>query len=242
MIELRHTDETRAAYDDVYAGGEMPQHWLSYYRWILRQIAPRPGARLLDVCCGNGQLMQVARTAGLDAAGVDFSQVAVGNASAYGPAWVGDGQSLPVPSRAFDYVVNLGSLEHFEDMAAGVREMTRVLKDNGTCCILVPNTFGLLWTITHARKTGEVFDDLVQPLQRYASLEQWRRLLEANGLVVQRVVGYELPPPETFDQVLAYIRRPRLYLLKWLLWPFVPITLASMFVFICKKREVVGSS
>ena len=86
MIELRHTaqGETRESYDGVYAGEEMPQHALSYYRWILRQLHPRPGASLLDVCCGNGQLMQVAQAAGLQVAGVDFSQVAVGNASAHG--------------------------------------------------------------------------------------------------------------------------------------------------------------
>ncbi|NJO06328.1 MAG: class I SAM-dependent methyltransferase [Chloroflexaceae bacterium] len=159
MIEIRHTEEMRMSYDTIYSRDAMPQHWDTFFEWIIELLEPQTGRRLLDVCCGEGQSLRVAPRYGLQAVGVDFSQVAIREAAhnGAGVAWVGDAQRLPCADASFDYVINLGSLEHLEDMAQGVREMARVLKPDGRCCIMVPNTFGYFWTIWYAGLTGEVF-------------------------------------------------------------------------------------
>jgi SAM-dependent methyltransferase len=244
MIEIRHTDEgtahTRVAYDDMYAEEGVTQHWPSYYHWILDKIGAQPGKRLLDVACGTGALQQAAAQRGLAAMGVDFSIVAVRKANVFGPSAVGDAELMPFAAESFDYVTNLGSLEHLENMAAGVSEMARVLKRSGTACILVPNTFGLMWTVRHAMTHGELFDD-GQPLQRYGTHTEWKLLLERNGLRVRKTLGYETHPPKTAKQWWWYIRRPYLRLSKLILWPFVPVNLASMFVFLCEKSPEAGA-
>jgi Methylase involved in ubiquinone/menaquinone biosynthesis len=238
MIELRRetqgADNTQSAYDVLYSDVAVMQHWDSYFHWILKQLKPAPGSSLLDVSCGTGLLMKAAHSYKLNAMGVDFSRVAIEEARKYGPAFLGNGEKLPLPDNSFDYVVNLGSLEHFEDMASGVKEMARVLKPSGQACILVPNTYGLLWTIWHAKNTGEVFAD-DQPLQRYGSRMQWQRLLENNGLHVERVIGYELAPPKGLRHWWAYLRHPKIHMTKLLLWRFIPVNLASMLVFFCRK-------
>ncbi len=238
MIELRHpvpdASNTQDSYDALYQQADVTQHWESFFNWILDLLQPWSGARLLDVSCGTGRLLHLAERRGMQAVGVDFSLVAVRVARSQGIAWVGNGEQLPLADQTYDYVVNLGSLEHFEHMGPGVHEMARVLKPDGLCCVLVPNTFGLLWTIWHARHTGEVFDD-GQPLQRYGTRMQWQRLLEAHGLRVERTVAYELPPPHTLGHWLTYLRRPKVRLLKLLLWRVVPLNLASMFVFLCRR-------
>lgn len=239
MIEIRHTEEgtshTKAAYDHMYAAEGVTQHWDSYYEWLLDRLNAKRGGLLLDVCCGTGHLQRIAAGKyGLRAMGVDFSKVAVQEAMQYGPSAVTDVEKLPFADGAFDYVTNIGSLEHLEDMAIGVREMARVLKPDGTCLILVPNTFGLFWTVRHARTHGVVFDD-GQPLQRYGTYGEWANLLQGNGLTVVRTHGYETHPPKTLKQWWWYIRRPYLRLMKLVLWPVVPVNLTSMFVFVCRR-------
>jgi SAM-dependent methyltransferase len=235
MIEIHHTEPKTAAlrkgYDNYYQH-RTTEHARSYYRWALRHIRPRPGSRLLDVCCGTAKLVEEARSLGVDGVGVDFSIAAVRQSSSH--TGVADAMALPFGDNLFDYVVNLGSLEHLENMALGVSEMARVLKPGGVCCVLVPNLFGLLWTVRHARHWGELYDD-DQPLQRYATIGYWRRLLESNGMRVVRVIGFELPPPKTLAQWIAFLRDPWFSLLPFIVWRFVPINISSMPVFFCHK-------
>jgi ubiquinone/menaquinone biosynthesis C-methylase UbiE len=236
MIELRHpvgeAATNRAAYDLIYRNETMLLQHDSFFAWAIELLNPRPGGLLLDVCCGTGQSLAVARQYGLRSVGIDFSHVAVQHAARRSSAAVADAEILPLASASVDHILNLGSLEHLEHMACCVREMARVLKPDGTCCIMVPNTFGLFWTIWYAEMTGEVFDD-GQPLQRYGTAQQWRRLLETNGLHVVEALPYELPPPRTWQQWATYLRKPKRYWPKLLSKYYLSVNLASMLVFRC---------
>lgn len=237
MIEIqqaqRDTTVLKNAYDDLYTVSSTEQP-VSYYDWILRKLNPKAGSVLLDVCCGSGKLAERAIQRQVAAIATDFSAVAVHQAS--GPACISDAMQLPFRDNAFDYVVNLGSLEHLLDMGAGIREMARVLHPNGQCCLLVPNLFGLLWTVRYARFTGELYEDH-QPLQRYGTRGEWERLLLANGLHPQRVIGYELPPPDSLRMWLEYGRAFWMKLLPHMVARFIPVNIASMLVFFCTKAS-----
>ncbi len=242
MIVIRHAADTpdalRRAYDSFYTE-QTTEHGHSYYRWILRQLRPRPGARLLDLCCGSAVLAVEARRTGVDAIGIDFAIEPMRAAAT--PVVAGDALRLPFADGQFDYVVNLGSLEHFEDMHHGAREMLRVLHPRGTCVVLVPNTFGMLGTIMYARFNGDIADD-GQPLQRYATRVQWQHLLEQAGFDVMRVIGYEFPPPETLADWWRFAQQPRGRLIPTLIWPFIPVNLASNLVFFCRRAAHGGPS
>ena len=115
---------TREEYDRIYSTRGIRQ-LDSFYKWILDQIRPRPGARLLDVACGEGTLSHFAEERyAVRAHGSDLSvsalQIAAGEAA--GPFAVGSGEELPYVDASFDYVTCIGSLEHFLDVRAGVRE------------------------------------------------------------------------------------------------------------------------
>lgn len=242
MIELRQpaavdTAASRQAYDALYSEHDVTQHGTALYHWLLRLVDARPGGRLLDVSCGTGRLLAVARAQELRAFGVDFSRAALQQTPQHAPVFVGDSEQLPIQTGAFDYAINVGSMEHYEDMDRSVREMARVLKPAGVGCILVPNSFGLLWTIWHVKNHGDVPDD-GQPLQRFGTLEQWRRLIETNGLIVEAVHPFEQPRPNGRAEWQALLAHPKVNLTKLVLGRFVPLPLASMFVFVCRPHAV----
>jgi SAM-dependent methyltransferase len=239
MIEIRHPVSPRKGYDQFYSEKGLRQP-TSYFLWILDLIQFQAGRRLLDMSCGEGQLLGLATRAGIKGFGLDISREAIRLASLEAPRafnTVGNGELLPYRDGTFDYIVNLGSLEHYEDPAAGVRQLARVLKKEGRVCVLLPNSFGLLWTVSHAWRTGEIFDD-GQPIQRYGTLKEWRNLLEENGLIINRVLKYNgRNRPRTWTDFLWNLRRPRKIVTSLLLLPFIPLRAATMFVFLCSKGK-----
>lgn len=237
MLEIRHAEDqdgVQDAYDHIYDTNAI-RHLDSFYQWILKLVRPQPGKRLLDIACGQGILAQMAAAMAVESHGFDLSFSAV-RAGVGSPAHliVANGEQLPYPDATFDYLTNIGSLEHYVNIDVGVREMARVLAPDGQAWILVPNTFGL-GNILYAWHNGRTADD-GQPIQRYATRYEWQDLLEENGLRVARTVKYERVRPLSLTDTLWYLRRPKN--LAWLmLTPFVPLNLANSFVFLCHRAQ-----
>lgn len=236
MIVLRHTDDTRSEYDRIYDGDAINQ-MDSFFLWIQKLLQVRRGESLLDISTGRGKMVALARQRGVRAWGLDFSMRACDLARARAGAVIvnTDGQRLPFPDDCFDVATNLGSLEHFEFMELGVSEMARVLKPGGRACFTLPNSFGLLWNVAAAWRTGDVADD-GQPLQRYGTLRQWQGIIEDNGLRVARVLGYEHEHafPRTRRDLRTYWFRPQRTLIM-LCGRCIPVTAAGQYVFVCHK-------
>jgi SAM-dependent methyltransferase len=236
LIEIRYVGDAqalRSAYEGIYTS-EGICHSDSFYRWILGLVQPERGKRLLDIACGQGRLPILATGLGIEAHGMDLSAQALRFGLGQEAHLVtANGQRLPYPDEAFDYVTNIGSLEHYADPAAGAREMARVLCDGGLACVLLPNTFSLLGNMLYAWHNGRTADD-GQPIQRYAARYEWEDLLLAGGLSVRRTVKYECERPRTLPDLRRVVRRPKA-VLRLLLSPFVPLNLANSFVYLCRK-------
>lgn len=241
MIEIRHSEvntakQSQQAYDGIYSGTGI-RHRDAFYVWLLGLVQPKPGTKLLDVSCGEGKLVELARRRGVFACGVDFSVSAVLRATSdtqLREFAVADGTSLPFRDASFDIITCIGSLEHFVDPSAGVREISRVMAPGARACILLPNTFSLLGNVDYARRYGDIFDD-GQPIQRYNTRCGWQRLLENNGLRVIAVHKWELTRPCSVGDYLWYARRPR-KLAHYLIGTILPLNLANCFVYICEAE------
>lgn len=229
------SSEIRAQYDQLSAHHWLPPH-SSLLAWLVRLLAARPGQTLLDVACGDGQLRSVAQQAGLIYFGLDISSVAV-QAAGGDNFLVGDGAFLPFGDNSFDRVASIGSLEHYLDMAQGIREMRRVLKRDGLACIVVPNAFGLTWNVLRVWRTGDLFDDDGQPIQRFGTRGAWTRLLVQHGFTVHRILGHERSWPRTMGEWKWYLRLPGEAVLA-LLAPFLPLDMRRHFAFLCTKAEL----
>lgn len=241
MLEIRHeamaaSADTQRAYNDLYNHRGI-LHRDSFYLWLIDRLQPQAGQTLLDISCGEGRLVALARGRGLAAWGMDFAVAALRKArrDEGQVVWVAaDGERLPLPGGCVDYVTHIGSLEHYVAPDRGVSEIARVLKRTGKACILVPNAFGLIGNIAHVWRRGEIFDD-GQPLQRYATRKTWQNLLEGNGLRVERTLGYgELEFPRTWRDAVWLLARPH-KTLRFLLSPLIPVNLANDLVYICVR-------
>lgn len=190
MIGLDGARRAAAAYDEIYRRspfGDSPR----FYEWVARLAAPRRGERVLDIGCGAGGALAALVRAGARPIGLDVSAEALRLARLAVPdvpLVQGDGAALPFPSRSARLLFNLGNLEHFEDLAGGVREMRRVLEPDGAAWILLPNVYysGAIWRAI----LGGRGPDHHQPIDRFATASEWRELLAAGGLRVERSIPY----------------------------------------------------
>jgi demethylmenaquinone methyltransferase/2-methoxy-6-polyprenyl-1,4-benzoquinol methylase len=113
-----------------------------------RQILSQPDARVLDLCCGTGDMTFALRSqAGKSSAqivGADFShamlQRATAKSAANGsttPGWIeADALNLPFPDAHFDLVTSAFGFRNLADYDAGLREIVRLLRPGGDCGIL----------------------------------------------------------------------------------------------------------
>jgi SAM-dependent methyltransferase len=102
-----------------------------------------PGDRVLDVACGTGVLACAAAErvgSGGAVTGLDPNQDMLSVARGKSPriAWQeGFAESLPFAEASFDRVASQFGLMFFEDKAAGLREMMRVLRPGGRMAVAV---------------------------------------------------------------------------------------------------------
>lgn len=97
------------------------------------------GAKVLDVGCGTGAVMEQMKSLGYEAYGVDMSADALHYCEAKELAvTLGTAENIAYPDANFDVVLALDVLEHVPDHAAAMREIARVLKPGGIFVSTVP--------------------------------------------------------------------------------------------------------
>ena len=112
-----------------------------------RHILANNSARVLDLCCGTGDMtFALRREAGKSAQilGADFSHAMLQraleqseNGRPSAPGWIeADALNLPFPEAYFDLVTSAFGFRNLADYDAGLREIARVLKPGRECGIL----------------------------------------------------------------------------------------------------------
>jgi demethylmenaquinone methyltransferase/2-methoxy-6-polyprenyl-1,4-benzoquinol methylase len=119
-------------------------------RWRRATVAAvvHPGDRVLDACCGTGDLAIAAARAGARVTGVDFSERMLERARRKAPEveWVqGDALALPFSDGSFDAATVGFGVRNLDDLEAGLAELRRVLRPGGRLGILeITRPSGLL--------------------------------------------------------------------------------------------------
>lgn len=124
-----------AAYDRIYEvqsnvwqpQGRTPG-FIHYFSSLLDRF---PGARFLEIGCGEGILLATRGNA--EKFAVDLSVSAIRKASAKTDAHfsLALAERLPFPADHFDLVTSVGVMDHFLDIGEALREIRRILKPGG---------------------------------------------------------------------------------------------------------------
>ena len=158
----------------------------------------RPGDRVLDACCGTGDLAIAAHRAGAaSVVGLDFSERMLERARRKAPQleWVqGDVLSLPFEDARFESAVVGFGVRNVEDLEAALKELRRVLRPGGRLGILEITTprgwlapFYRLWfdrivpLLGRFVPGGDAYTYLPASVRRFPGPEELAQLLESCG-------------------------------------------------------------
>ena len=118
------------------------------WRRLAAEAAVRPGDRVLDACCGTGDLALAAERVGGTVTGVDFSERMLVRARAKSGTvdWVlADVMALPFADGSFDAVTVGFGIRNVPDLEAGLAELARVLRPGGRlACLEITRPSGVL--------------------------------------------------------------------------------------------------
>jgi len=109
------------------------------WRKLAVQEVVWPGDRVLDACCGTGDLAVEAERRGARVVGLDFSEGMLERARRKSGAieWVqGDALALPFGDGEFDAATVGFGVRNLEDLEGGLRELARVLRPGGKLAVL----------------------------------------------------------------------------------------------------------
>jgi demethylmenaquinone methyltransferase/2-methoxy-6-polyprenyl-1,4-benzoquinol methylase len=158
----------------------------------------RSGDRVLDACCGTGDLAIAARKAGAgNVVGVDFSERMLERARRKAPEleWMqADVLGLPFEDASFDAAVVGFGVRNVEDLEAVLRELRRVLRPGGRLGILEITTprgllrpFYKLWfdrivpLLGRLLPGGDAYTYLPASVRRFPGPEELAELLGSCG-------------------------------------------------------------
>ncbi len=161
-----------------------------------------PGDRVLDACCGTGDLAVEAERRGGRVVGLDFSEQMLVRARRKSGAieWVqGDALALPFSDGEFDAATVGFGVRNLADLEAGLRELARVLKPGGKLAVLeitrprgVLRPFFRLWfdvLVPFAGKVlpgGQAYTYLPASVRRFPGPDDLSALFERAGFEAVR--------------------------------------------------------
>ena len=179
----------------------LDQRW----RRLTVEAVVQPGARVLDACCGTGDLAIAAEREGGIVTGLDFSAGMLVRARAKSATveWEqGDLLALPYADGAFDAATVGFGVRNVADLEAALRELRRVLRPGGRLAILEITQprgplrpFFSLWfdrlvpALGRVLPGGQAYTYLPASVRRFPAAEELAGAIEAAGF---NHVGFRL--------------------------------------------------
>jgi len=173
--------EQMSRYEFEYRGGEQSDFEARRFPVaanFIRALLPEPVARILDVGCSNGGLLQALRQVGYtNVMGLDPSAVCVQTTGRlYGiPAVAGTLSSLPPHLGYFDLVILSAVLEHVRDLRTALIRARSLLRPGSLLYVEVPDV------TRFACSSDAPFQEFSVEHINYFSVLSLRNLLGAEG-------------------------------------------------------------
>lgn len=123
---------------------QLDRYWRAYTVRQVRPVLNKPGARVLDLCCGTGDLLlALERARGAPVLGSDFCQPMLIEArrkslrrSAATALVNADALQMPFADASLDLITVAFGFRNFANYRKGLRELRRLLRPGGCLAIL----------------------------------------------------------------------------------------------------------
>ncbi|MEE3327180.1 MAG: class I SAM-dependent methyltransferase [Myxococcota bacterium] len=208
---LLDPDEVRELFASLYSVGEgsvpelkdyysycfddQPENPLvqQYEAWLDQVEAIRPPGRVLDIGCGTGLFLSVARRRGWEPFGIDESHEATEHArNHFGlDPWVGEFESFVSNEETFDLVTGWDIIEHSRDPVGLMRSARSRLTSDGVVALSTPNqrsildlVGGMIYRLSGHRITKPLEKFYIEQHFLYFTPDTLRQCLQRAGLHV----------------------------------------------------------
>jgi ubiquinone/menaquinone biosynthesis C-methylase UbiE len=229
---------------------------------IIKNIDRFNPKKILDNGCGAAVISRVLAKKGYQVTGFDISASIIDKIPKEKnlELVIGDADMLPFSDKTFDCIVSSEVLEHIKENEPSIREMHRVLADDGVVVITIPNwscydcVEGNFGVVTFVLRIVNSFLAVVGrgPIYKYGVNMhfhkmfpwQWKKKLNKLGFeVVKEQAVYLVPYIPKFRFVERWIYKiPYLFDIKvWFddllspIWPFKYMGIGHLFV--CRKMK-----
>jgi len=127
---------------------------------VLRYFELPAAPKHLDVGCALGFMLEEAKAAGWNPAGVETSEFAARYAAQHTgcPVYAGTLQKAALPPESFDVVTLMDVIEHVPEPLELIAEIYRILRPGGVLLIVTPN-FGSLFVRLYGRNAYGIWPD-----------------------------------------------------------------------------------
>lgn len=126
-----------------------------YVPFGLEQLVSLPKGKLLDVGCGSGSMLQIAKDLGWDVIGLEIDPNAVKAAKAHGLNVIEGGfNHLTQVTDKFDCVICSHVLEHVYEPSTLIDLLTKMVKPKGVLLLSLPNSKSHVRTLYGANWRG----------------------------------------------------------------------------------------
>lgn len=164
------------------------KHAATLYERVVKAVDELHPSSLLDVGCGNGNLLALLGNGERSLAGADLSPEMIKHAQKkLGDSVdlkMADSERLPWNSGSFDAITCTDSFHHYPSPERVLLEMSRVLKPRGHLVIAdpwAPTPFR--WIVNFLFKftrSGDV---------KLYSMDEWTRMMDATGFQITRLAN-----------------------------------------------------
>ena len=148
----KYYDNLAKEYNKLYYGSKLK--WMREIENIVMENEIKRDYLVLDIGCGTGEQLQKLNNnpaIGLDIS-IEMAKIAHSKTNKF--VVVGDAENLPFKSKTFDCVISFfGALNHVQ-LNRALKEIRRVLKDDGILIFTVANVYDIRWILKTLRRKG----------------------------------------------------------------------------------------
>jgi SAM-dependent methyltransferase len=183
---------------------------------LLDAAGVQPGLRVLDLCCGQGNVAQALISRGCHVCGIDFSPAMLALARERAPQAKfieADAQNLPFRDAEFDVVVSNFGMPHIPDHRRALAEVRRVIAPSGRFAMTVwcgPDAspcMEVVYSTLEAHRSPDILPTPTPDFLQFARRKEAETLLRAAGFATRDFTildcAWDLDSPDRLFEIFA---------------------------------------